>query len=59
MSELQRNMVDYFVICVNEFAAQYDLKSNEAFHYLKEYKGMQFLTEYYDVQHTLSFNDTV
>lgn len=59
MSELQRNMVDYFVISVNEFAAHYGLKPNDAFSYLKEYKGLQFLNEYYDVQHTLSFADTI
>lgn len=59
MSELQKNMVDYFVICVNEFAKRYGISASDAMIYLDKYNGLQFLEEFYDVQHTLSFDETV
>lgn len=59
MSELQNNMVDYFVICINEFAKRYDIDVSDAMVYLDKYNGLQFLEEFYDVQHTLSFDETV
>lgn len=59
MSELQKNMVDYFVICVNEFAKRHGMGASEAMVYLNKYNGLQFLEEFYDVQHTLSFDETV
>lgn len=59
MSELQKNMIDYFVICINEFANRYRLTAKEAFEYLYEFQGLKFLERFYDVQHTLSFDDTV
>lgn len=59
MSELQKNMVDYFVICVNEFAKRYNMGVKDAMLYLEKYKGLKFLEEFYDVQHTLSFDETV
>ena len=30
MSELQKQMIDYFVICVNEFAAHFGLTEKDA-----------------------------
>ena len=59
MSELEKNMIDYFVICVREFAERYDLHAKDAVLYLDNYGGLDFLEEFYDVQHTLSFDDTV
>lgn len=59
MSELERNMVDYFVICISEFAERYSINRKDAVLYLDEYGGLDFLEEFYDVQHTLPFADTV
>lgn len=59
MSELQKNMTDYFVVCVNEFAKRHDIGAKEALFYLDQYEGLRFLEEFYDVQHTLSFDETV
>ena len=49
MSELQKQMIDYFVICVNEFAAHFGLTEKDAMLYLDKYKGLDFLEEFYDV----------
>lgn len=59
MSELQKQMIDYFVICVNEFAAHFGLTEKDAMLYLDKYEGLDFLEEFYDVEHTFSFEDTV
>ena len=59
MSELQKNMIDYFVICINEVADRYRLTAKEAFEYLYEFQGLKFLENFYNIQHTLSFDDTV
>ena len=38
MSELQKQMADYFVICVSEFAAQFNMTPKDAMLYLDKYK---------------------
>ena len=58
MSELQKNMTDYFVICVNEFAKRYNIGAKDALLYLDKYEGMKFLEEFYDVQHTRDCDET-
>ena len=57
MSE-QKKRINYTVACVNEFARKYDLSAKEAFQYLFMFKGIAFLKENYEAEHTLSF-DTV
>ena len=59
MSELQKNMIDYFVVCINEFASRYSMPVKDATIYLYEHKGLDYLEEFYDIEHTLSFDDTV
>ena len=43
MSELKKK-INYTVVCVNEFA---------------NYKGIEFIKEHYDVEHTLSLDTAV
>ena len=57
MSE-QKKRINYTVACVNEFARKHDLSAKEAFQYLFMFKGIAFLKENYEAEHTLSF-DTV
>lgn len=59
MSRKEINKVRYIVACINEFAEMVDLDIQEAFRYLYNYKGIEFIKEYYDVEHTLSLEDTV
>lgn len=42
-----------------EFGRRHHLSIKEASNYLVRFKGINFLTEFYDVEHTLSFNDCV
>ena len=58
MSELKK-MINYTVVCVNEFADRYSISAKDAFEYLYAHKGIAFIKENYDIEHTLSFEDAV
>ena len=59
MSELIRKQINYTIACVNEFARKKALNPRSAFLYLYNYKGIEFLKENYDIEHTLSLNDAI
>lgn len=54
-----RNMIQYTVSCIHEFATKYELTPKEAFNYLFKYKGIDFLNRYYETEHLLSIEDAV
>ena len=54
MSE-QKRKIGFTVACVNEFANKNNLSAKEAFQYLFQFKGIAFIKENYDVEHTLDF----
>lgn len=54
MSE-QKKKIGFTIACVNEFAQQHNLSIQEAFLYLFQFKGIAFIKENYDVEHTLDF----
>ena len=58
MSELKKK-INYTVVCVNEFANRFHITSKEAFIYLYNYKGIEFIKENYDIKHTLGLDDAV
>ena len=58
MSE-EKKKISFMVACVNEFARKYNISLKEAFQYLFKYKGIEFLKENYEVEHTLSFDNVV
>ena len=47
--------IGFTVACVNEFANKHNLSAKEAFQYLFQFKGIAFIKENYDVEHTLDF----
>lgn len=54
-----KNMIEYVMTAILEFARHHSLSVKEASNYLNRFKGIAFLSEFYDVEHTLSFNDCV
>lgn len=54
-----RKQINYYVVCVNEFARKYSSTPREAFLYLDKYKGIDFLQENYDIEHTLSLEEAI
>lgn len=59
MSKEEKNMIDYIVVCVNEFADKLGLNYKEAFNYLNRYKVIKFIKENYEIEHTLSLEDAI
>lgn len=58
MSDLKKK-INYTVVCVSEFASRFHISAKEAFTYLYEHKGIEFIKEYYDIEHTLSLDDAI
>ena len=56
MSDLQRNIINYMVVCVNDYADRHGLSYAETFDYLLRNKGLDFLEDCYDAEHTLSLD---
>lgn len=51
--------IAYIIAVVNEFAARFSLNSQQAYRYLDRFKGIDFVDEFYGVEHTQSFEDVV
>ncbi len=59
MPKEEKNIINYIVVCISEFASRYNLPMKDSYTYLRNYKGLDFLQDFYDVEHTLSFDDAV
>lgn len=55
----QNNIINYLVICINDFAGRFDMSSKAAYDFLSDYGGIEFLLEHYDIEHTLSLDDAI
>lgn len=49
----------YIIAVVSEFAATFSLTPQQAYRYLDRFKAIDFVDEFYDVEHTQSFEDVV
>lgn len=59
MNNNLRDKIEYTVLCISEFARSHRLTLRQAFGLLKSRGGIDFLDEYYDVEHTLSIDDAI
>ena len=59
MSKQEKNIINYIVICINEFAKKFKITSKEAYIYLRDYKAISFLKENYEAEHTVSLDDAI
>ena len=57
--EQTRDVVDYLAFMVNEFALKHKLSATQSFEYLKRYGGIEFLDDFYDVEHCENPNITL
>ena len=51
--------IPYLNAVTRTFGERFNLTVQQSFRYLYNFKGIRFLLEYYDVEHTLSIEDTV
>ena len=53
------NKITYIIAVISEFAARFGLNPQQAYRYLNRFKGIDFVDEFYSVEHTQSFEDVV
>ncbi|MCL1837571.1 MAG: DUF3791 domain-containing protein [Treponema sp.] len=51
--------VQYYIMCVSAFSGKKGVDRQNAFNYLYEHQGIEFLIDCYEAEHTLSFDDAV
>jgi hypothetical protein len=51
--------IPYINACIRAFAKQYCLPLKNAYQYLQHFKGIDFLIEFYSVEHLSSIDDAV
>lgn len=56
---IDKNVIAYVVAAISEFAKTHHISVREANNYLIRFKGIDFLTEHYNAEHLLSFEDSV
>jgi hypothetical protein len=59
MAKEDVDLLNYIVVCISEFARRYSMHMRDAYIYLSQHSGIEFLKEFYDVEHTLSFEDVL
>jgi hypothetical protein len=55
----ERKRVYYYTLCIGAFSREKRITRTAAYNYLSKYKGINFLIDCYDAEHTLSLQDAV
>ena len=45
--------LSYIIAVISEFAQAHALNLQQAYRYLMRYKGLEFIDQHYDIEHTL------
>ena len=53
------SQIYYYTMCVSAFGSKMGLSRQEAFNYLYDHQGIEFLVDCYEAEHTLSLDDAV
>lgn len=59
MAKETKNIIEYTIALISEFAKKYGLSEAASFHYIDEHQGMKLIEQCYGIMHTLSFADSV
>ena len=54
-----RDIIEYIIALVNEFAKRFGLSEKQAYRYIRAHKGVAFIEQNYGIIHTLDFNEAV
>lgn len=54
-----RDIFEYIIALVNEFAKKYGLSDKQAYNYIRIRKGVAFIEQNYGIIHTLDFEEAV
>ena len=53
------NRLEWFFCCIGAFARRFALTNAQAYRYLTNFKGLDFIDKHYGVEHTQSVEDAV
>ena len=59
MSKAIIDRINYIIALITEFAGAHNISAQQAYEYLQEFKGLDFIERHYDVEHTGSFENAV
>ena len=54
-----RDIIEYIIALVNEFAKRFGLSEKQAYRYIRVHTGVEFIEQNYGIIHTLDFNEAV
>lgn len=54
-----RDILEYIIALVNEFAKKFNLSDKQAFNYIRNHQGVTFIEDNYGIIHTLDFQEAV
>lgn len=54
-----RDMFEYIIALVNEFARRFGLSDKQAYNYIRHHHGVAFIEQNYGIIHTLDFDEAV
>ncbi|MCL1819813.1 MAG: DUF3791 domain-containing protein [Oscillospiraceae bacterium] len=54
-----QKIISYVVLCVKTFSKEFDLSYIESYRYIENFGGLQFIIKHYEIEHTLSIDDTI
>lgn len=59
MSRQDKNILEFLVALVSEFAAHLGISQDVAYNYIREHGGLEYYFKHYNILHTLSFEENV
>lgn len=59
MSRDESNKLRYTIALIAEFAKRFGIGEKHAYNYMWRFKGIEYLFTFYDVIHTLSFDEAI
>jgi len=59
MKKTTIDKINYIIAVITEFADAHKIGTQQSYKYLQENKGIDFIDEFYDVEHTLSFDNVI
>ena len=59
ITKQQINVINYLVICVNDFADRFSMDTKAAYDFLAKFGGIDFLMQHYEIEHTLSLDEAI
>ena len=59
MAKVSKYQIPYTNACIRAFGRRFAISTKDAYLYLRKYRGIAFLIEFYDIEHLQSIEDAV